>query len=338
MTAKKIAINGFGRIGRLAFRRLFEEKHQEIVAINDLSSPQNLAYLLEHDSAQGIFEKNKIQSTDTSIIVDGHEVLVFQERNPEDLPWEKLGIDLVIESTGFFRTKEKASLHLKAGAKRVVISAPAQGDVKTIVYGVNHKDITADDLIISAASCTTNCATPVIYALDKEFEINHGLLTTVHAATNDQRILDLVHTDPRRGRSVFSNIIPTHTGAAVAVTKVLPHLAGRLNGIALRIPAITGSIIDVTLELKTKNLTVEQINAAIKKYANSNELCSTLEYNDKPIVSTDVRGSIYGSVFDATITQILTGVDGRQLVKVFAWYDNEMSYVSQMIRVVDCCV
>ena len=332
MHSKKIAINGFGRIGRLTFRKIFDEGYHQIVAVNDLFDTKTLAYLLEYDSAQGLFRPGKIKYTDKSIIVDGHEILVFAERDPRDLRWKELGIDLVVESTGFFRTKEKAQAHITAGAKRVVISAPAQGEMPTIVYGVNHQTVTEQDTIISCASCTTNCATPVAYALDKEFGIKNGLLTTVHAATNDQKILDLPHLDPRRGRAVFSNIIPTHTGAAVAVGKVLPHLLGKLDGKALRIPAITGSIVDLTLTFK-KPATVEKINDVLKKYAHG-ELSEAMSYNTAPIVSSDVKGSFYGSIFDATLTQVIDTAEG-QLVKVFAWYDNEMSYVSQMVRTIN---
>lgn len=227
-----------------------------------------------------------------------------------------MGIDVVIESTGFFRTKEKAELHIKAGAKKVIISAPAQGEMPTIVYGVNHKILKAEDTIISCASCTTNCVTPLTYVLDKEFGIKEGLMTTVHAATNDQRVLDLPHNDPRRGRSVFGNIIPTHTGAAVAVGKVLTNLAGKLDGMALRIPSITGSIVDLTVKLNTK-VTVEEVNAAVKKYTNDT-LSEAMDYNTQPIVSADIIGSNYGSIFDATLTHVIEDEDGEQLVKVFA--------------------
>ncbi len=326
---KKIAINGFGRIGRLAYRELSKYNNVEVVAINDLTSPATLAYLLQYDSAQGLYKKGKIKATDNSIIIEGKEIKVFAERNPQDLPWGELGIDLVIESTGIFRTKEKANMHIEAGAKKVVISAPASGDLKTIVYGVNHKELNSEDKIISGASCTTNCLVPVSYVLEKEFGIVKGLMTTVHAATNDQKILDLPHVDLRRGRAVFSNIIPTHTGAAVAVAKVLPQLDGKLDGFALRIPSITGSVVDLTVELK-KDVTVEEVNAAMEKYANA-ELNRVLEYNKDAIVSVDVKGSSYGSIFDSTTTKVMT-VDNKQLVKILAWYDNELSYVSQMIR------
>ncbi len=326
---KKIAINGFGRIGRLAFRKLWKEKSVEVVAINDLTDAKTLAYLLEHDTAQGLFLKGKISYKEGKLIVDGKEIIVCSEREPNNLPWKQLGVDIVIESTGFFRTKEKAQLHIDAGAKKVVISAPASGEMPTIVFGVNHKELTKEDTIISGASCTTNCLVPLVYVLNKEFGLKRGLMTTIHAATNDQRILDLPHSDLRRGRSVFNNIIPTDTGAAIAVGKVMPEMNGKLDGYSLRIPAVTGSIVDLTCELE-KNVTAEEINQAMEKYAKG-YLSKTMEYNDQPIVSTDVYGSSFGSIFDATLTKVIE-TDGKQMVKVFSFYDNEMSYVSQMIR------
>ncbi|WP_368486827.1 type I glyceraldehyde-3-phosphate dehydrogenase [Spiroplasma sp. DGKH1] len=324
----KIAINGFGRIGRLAFRKLFEEKNVEIVAINDLTNAKTLATLLEFDSAHGKWMSGKISAEEGAIIVDGKKIIVCVEKDPKALPWGKLGIDVVIESTGRFADKAGASLHLEAGAKKVMISAPAKGEgIKTIVYNVNHKDLTKDDTIISGASCTTNCLAPVAKVLDEKFGIEKGYMTTVHAVTNDQRLLDLAHDDVRRARAAFANIVPTKTGAAAAVALVLPQLKGKLDGMALRVPTITGSIVDLAVELK-KNVTIDEINNAMKAAASE-----TLGYNTQPIVSTDIIGESHGSIFDATLTKIVE-VDGKQLVKVYSWYDNEMSYVSQMVRTV----
>ncbi|GAA6238184.1 MAG: type I glyceraldehyde-3-phosphate dehydrogenase [Spiroplasma phoeniceum] len=322
----KIAINGFGRIGRLAFRRLFDEKNVEIVAINDLTAAKTLATLLELDSAQGGWKRGKIFSEEGVIIVDGKKINVYAKKDPAELPWGKLGIDVVVESTGFFADRAGASKHITAGAKKVLISAPAKGtDVKTIVYNVNHKKIKKEDTIISGASCTTNCLAPMAKVLDEEFGIEKGYMTTVHAVTNDQRLLDLAHDDLRRARAAFSNIVPTKTGAAAAVALVLPHLEGRFDGMALRVPTITGSIVDLAVELK-KTTTVEEINNAMKAAASE-----TFGYNTEPIVSSDIIGETHGSIFDATLTKIIER-DGKQLVKVYAWYDNEMSYVSQMVR------
>ena len=323
----KIAINGFGRIGRLAFRRLWEQK-VKVVAINDLTDPKTLAHLLKYDSAHGKFLADKISYDDQNIIVNGTKIKIFSEREPNKLPWGKLGIDLVIESTGFFRTKEKASLHIEAGAKKVVISAPASKDIKTIVYNVNHTILNKSDVIISGASCTTNCLAPIVNVLDKNFGIVKGNMTTIHSATNDQRLLDLPHNDLRRGRAVFGNIIPTSTGAAVAVGLVLPQLNGKLDGSALRIPTITGSLVDLTVELN-KIVTVEKINDVMKKASND-----TLAYNVDEIVLTDIIGETHGSIFDSTLTKVMSVKGTKQLVKVFAWYDNEYSYVCQLIRTV----
>lgn len=329
--AKKVAINGFGRIGRLAFRKLWDNKDVELVAINDLTDPKTLAYLLEHDSAHGLFHPGKVSSKDGAIIVDGKEVKVFAERDAANLKWGDLGVDLVIESTGFYTDREKAKAHLEAGAKKVLISAPAKGDLKTIVYGVNQNDIKPEDDIISAASCTTNCLTPLADVLNKKFGIKQGLMTTVHAVTNDQRLLDLPHSDLRRGRAAAWNIIPTTSGAAVAVGKALPELNGRMDGFALRVPVITGSITDLTVELN-KNTSAEEINAAVKEAVNADKaLGEAMAYNDQPIVSSDIVGESHGSVFDATLTKVIEN-DGTQLVKVFAWYDNESSYTSQFVR------
>ncbi|HBB28089.1 MAG TPA: type I glyceraldehyde-3-phosphate dehydrogenase [Clostridiales bacterium] len=326
----KVAINGFGRIGRLAFRLLSESSEFDIVAINDLTDAESLAYLLKYDTAQGNFMVDKISHHDDKIVVDGKEITIYAEKEPENLPWAKLAIDIVIECTGRFTSKEKAEKHIKAGAKKVVISAPASGDVKTIVYNVNHEILDGSETVVSAASCTTNCLAPVAKALNDEFGIVKGYMTTVHAYTNDQSILDLPHPKgiySRRGRAAAANIVPSSTGAAQAVGLVLPELNGKLDGVALRVPTITGSIVDLVVQLK-KYTTVEEINAAVKKASNE-----TLGYTEDPIVSSDVIGSRYGSVFDALSTKTME-VDGEQMVKVFAWYDNEMSYTAQLVRTV----
>lgn len=326
--AVKVAINGFGRIGRLAFRLMNESSDFEIVALNDLTDAESLAYLLKYDTAQGRYKNDSISFEGNSIIVDGKEVKVYSERDPENLPWKELGVDVVLECTGFFTSKDSAGKHLKAGAKKVVISAPAKGDLKTIVYNVNHEELDGSEAIISGASCTTNCLAPVVKALDDAFGVERGFMTTVHAYTNDQNTLDGPHPKgihARRARAAAENIVPTTTGAAVAVGLVLPHLQGKLDGMALRVPTVTGSAVDLVVELK-KNVTVEAVNAAVKAAANE-----TLGYTEDPIVSSDTIGMSFGSLFDAQSTSLLE-TDGKQLVKVLAWYDNEMSYVSQMVR------
>jgi glyceraldehyde 3-phosphate dehydrogenase len=330
---KKIAINGFGRIGRLTFRQLFELGNVEIVAINDLTDPATLAYLLEHDTAQGVFHKGKVSSKEGAIVVDGKEIKIYAERNAADLPWGELGIDLVVEATGFYADREKAQAHINAGAKKVIISAPATGNLKTIVFGVNHKTLTSEDVVLSGASCTTNCLSPMAKVLDEKFGIVKGLMTTVHAVTNDQRLLDLPHSDLRRARAAGYNIIPTKTGAAAAVGKVLTNLNGKLDGLALRVPVITGSIVDLSVELG-KNVTVDEINKAVKDaLAADKDLAAAMDYNTDPIVSSDIIGSKFGSIFDATMTKVME-VEGKQMVKVFAWYDNENSFTSQFVRTI----
>lgn len=327
--AVKVAINGFGRIGRLAFRQLFNQKNIEIVAINDLGKVEALAYLLKYDSAHRSWNVDKIKADASKniITVAGKTIKVCKETDPKLLPWKELGVDVVIESTGRFTEKDKAQAHIDAGAKKVVISAPAKGDLKTIVYNVNHKTLNKNDTIISAASCTTNCLAPVVNVLENEYGIVKGWMTTIHAATNDQRLLDLEHSDFRRGRSALANIVPASTGAAAAIGLVIPDVKGKLDGTAMRVPLITGSIVDLTIELK-KNVTVEEINTLMKKHANE-----SLGYTEDPIVSTDIIGSSFGSIFDATLTKVMT-INGKQIVKVFSWYDNEMSYVSQLVRTV----
>jgi len=328
--AVKVAINGFGRIGRLAFRLMNEDANYEVVAINDLNDAKTLAYLLKYDSAQGRYKSDSISNKENSIVVDGKEIQIYAERDPEVLPWGKLGVDVVLECTGFFTDKDKAMKHVKAGAKKVVISAPAKGDLKTICFNVNHKDLDGSEQVISAASCTTNCLAPVAKALDDAFGIVKGYMTTVHAYTNDQATLDAPHgkdINSRRGRAAAANIVPTTTGAAAAVGLVLPQLKGKMDGIALRVPVITGSAVDLVVELKNK-VTKESVNAAIKAAANE-----TLGYTEDPIVSSDTIGMSYGSLFDAQMTSVME-VDGQQLVKVLSWYDNEMSYVYQMVRTI----
>ena len=328
--AVKVAINGFGRIGRLAFRLMQDNADFEIVALNDLTDAESLAYLLKYDTAQGRYKQDAISFEGSSIIVDGKEIKVYAERDPENLPWKELGVDVVLECTGFFTSKDKAGKHIKAGAKKVVISAPAKGDIKTIVYNVNHDILDGTEEIISGASCTTNCLAPMVKVLDDNFGVVRGFMTTVHAYTNDQNTLDGPHPKgihARRARAAAENIVPTTTGAAAAVGLVLPHLNGRLDGMALRVPTVTGSAVDLVVELE-KNVTAEDVNNAVKAAANE-----TLGYTEDPVVSSDTIGMHYGSLFDAQMTSILD-TDGKQLVKVLAWYDNEMSYVAQMVRTI----
>ncbi|QGS52253.1 type I glyceraldehyde-3-phosphate dehydrogenase [Spiroplasma tabanidicola] len=330
---KKIAINGFGRIGRLAFRQLFLEKDVEIVAINDLTDSKTLAYLLQYDSAHRSFMKGKVTAKEGAIVVDGKEIKILAEKDASQLPWGSMGVDLVIECTGFYVSKEKSQAHIDAGAKKVIISAPATGDLKTIVFGVNHKTLESSDQIVSAASCTTNCLAPMAKVINEKFGIVKGLMNTIHAVTNDQRLLDLPHSDLRRGRAAAWNIIPSKTGAAAAVGKVLPELNGKLDGLALRVPVITGSIVDLTCEL-SKNASAEDINKAIQEAVKADkDLGQALEYSVDPIVSGDIIGSHYGSVFDSTLTRVME-VEGKQLVKVFSWYDNENSFTSQFVRTI----
>ena len=327
--AVKVAINGFGRIGRLAFRQMFGAEGYEIVAINDLTSPDMLAHLLKYDSAQKRYEKaDTVVSGEDSITVDGKTIKIYAEKDANDLPWGEIGVDVVLECTGFYTSKEKSMAHINAGAKHVIISAPAKGDLKTVVYNVNHEILTGDEKIISAASCTTNCLAPVVDVLDREFGIVKGYMTTVHAYTNDQASLDIAHKKghmARRGRACAANIVPASTGAASAIGLVCPNLAGKLDGMAMRVPVPTGSVVDLTLELE-KPVTKEEINDVLK--ANTNE---TMEFTMDPIVSSDVIGRRCGSLVDGLSTSVLD-VDGKQLVKVVSWYDNEMSYTAQMVR------
>ncbi|MGL4950544.1 MAG: type I glyceraldehyde-3-phosphate dehydrogenase [Mycoplasma sp.] len=329
--SKKIAINGFGRIGRLVFRKIAESsalsKEFDIVGINDLTSASTLAHLLKYDSAQGKF-KGEVSSDETNLIVNGKKIPVFAERDPANLPWGKLNVDVVVESTGIFTSMEGAKKHITAGAKKVAISAPAkEKEVKTIVFGVNDSELNKEDIIISGASCTTNCLAPVAYPINKKFGITSGLMTTIHAYTGDQRLVDAPHSDLRRARAGAANIVPTSTGAAKAIGLVLPELNGKLDGFALRVPTITGSIVDLTFEL-AKPATKDELNKVVQEFAKTT---AALDYNTDEIVSSDIIGSDAGSIFDATLTKVME-VDGKKLYKVIAWYDNEMSYVSQFVR------
>jgi len=324
----KIAINGFGRIGRLAFRQMFHKDGIEIVAINDLTSPEMLAYLLKYDSAQKKYElADTISYTDDSIIVDGEEIRIYKEPEPVNLPWKELGVDVVLECTGFFTSKEKSNAHIEAGAKKVIISAPA-GDIPTIVYGVNEETLSNEDNIISAASCTTNCLAPMAKFLNDYAKIESGIMTTVHAYTGDQMLLDGPHRkgNLRRARAAAVNIVPNSTGAAKAIGLVIPELDGKLIGSAQRVPVPDGSItlLDVVVE---KTVTKDEINAYMKS-----KTSESFGYTEEDIVSTDIIGDTHGSVFDATQTKTISLPDGKTLVQVVAWYDNENSYTSQMVR------
>lgn len=324
----KVAINGFGRIGRLVFRIMEEDPNFEVVAINDLTDAYQLAYLLKYDTSHRNYRVNEIFSEGNELIVGSRKIKIFSELDPKNLPWKELGIDEVFECTGKFTDKDSAYSHIIAGAKKVIISAPAKGDLKTIVYNVNHDTLDGTEQVISAASCTTNCLAPVLKVLNDNFGIEKGYMTTVHAYTNDQSVLDVAHkkgAQSRRGRASAANIVPSTTGAATAIGKVIPELNGKLSGNALRVPTTTGSIIDLTLELK-KNVTVEEINSTFKNNANE-----TLGYTEDPIVSSDIIGSHLGALVDSLLTEVLD-VDGKQLVKVVAWYDNEMGYSAQMVR------
>lgn len=323
----KVAINGFGRIGRLALRKMMEQPEKfQIVAINDLTDSHMLAHLLKYDSSQGRFNGEVVEE-EGAFVVNGQEILVISERNPENLPWGEMGVDIVLECTGLFTSKEKAEAHIKAGAKKVLISAPATGDVKTIVYNVNSDIIDGSETVVSGASCTTNCLAPMAKVLNDKFGIVEGLMTTIHAYTNDQNTLDGPHKkgDLRRARTAAANIIPNTTGAAKAIGLVIPKLAGKLDGAAQRVPVPTGSITELVCVLE-KNTSVEEINAAMKAAANE-----SFGYTEEELVSTDIVGISYGSLFDATLTKVMD-VAGKQLVKTVAWYDNEMSYTSQLVR------
>ena len=325
----KVAINGFGRIGRLAFRQMITGTDFDIVAINDLTSAEDLAYLLKYDTNHRRFHEDKIRSVDNYLVINNiKKIPVYAEKDPSNLPWKDLDVDLVLECTGLFTKYEDAMKHIEAGAKKVLISAPGKGEMKTVVYGVNDDVLDGSEQIVSAASCTTNCLAPVVHVLDKEFGIVKGYMSTIHAYTNDQVTLDIAHKKgfaSRRGRACAMNIIPASTGAASAIGKVLPNLAGKLNGVAYRVPVSDGSMIDLVLELN-KNVTSEEINQALEKNVND-----TLKVTNDPIVSSDVIGMKCGSLVDMRLTNVLD-VDGKQLVKVVAWYDNEMGYTTQMMK------
>ncbi len=327
----KIAINGFGRIGRLAFRQIFADDSMEIVAINDLTDTEMLAHLLKYDSVQGGYKGHTVTWDKDSITVDGHDIPIYAEADASKLPWKELGVDIVLECTGFYTTKAKSQAHIDAGAKKVVISAPAGSDLKTIVYGTNHETLTADDHIISAASCTTNCLAPMAKALNNYREVRTGFMTTIHAYTGDQMILDGPHRkgDLRRARAGAINIVPNSTGAAKAIGLVIPELDGKLIGSAQRVPVPSGSItiLDATLKDETDSVTVEGINAAMKAAADE-----SFGYTEEELVSSDIIGMEYGSLFDATQTLAQRCGTNIYEVRVVAWYDNENSYVSQMVR------
>ena len=326
----KVAINGFGRIGRLVFRLMEEDNDFEVVAINDLTDSEQLAYLLKYDTSHRNYRINEISFDEDNLIIGNRKIRIYKELDPANLPWGELDIDAVYECTGKFTSKEKAEAHIKAGAKKVIISAPAKGDVKTIVYGVNEHTLDGSEQIISAASCTTNCLAPVADALNKAFGIEIGYMSTVHAYTNDQTVLDIAHkkgAKSRRGRAAASNIIPATTGAASALGKVIPALDGKLDGMAFRVPVITGSVVDLTVKLN-KKVTVEEVNEMFKRSTNQ-----TLSYTEDPIVSSDVIGSHFGAVVDGLSTSVVNNGE-EELVKVVAWYDNEMSYSAQMVRTV----
>lgn len=324
----KIAINGFGRIGRLVFRIMESDPELEVVAINDLTDSEQLAYLLKYDTNHRVYHKDDINYDDTGIIINGRHVNVYSEMEPTNLPWRELGVDLVFECTGKFVDKNKAYSHIEAGAKKVIISAPAKGDVKTIVYNVNDDILDGSEEIISAASCTTNCLAPVLKVLQENFGIVKGFMTTIHAYTNDQVTLDVAHKKgiaSRRGRACAMNIVPSSTGAATAIGKVIPELSGKLSGGAMRVPVSDGSLVDLTLELE-KNTSIEEVNKVFRDNVNE-----TLHYTDDPIVSSDIISSDCGATVDSRLTDVIE-VDGKQLVKVVAWYDNEMGYSAQMVR------
>ena len=325
--ALNVAINGYGRIGRNILRALFETNRQQditIVAINDLSGAEVAAHLTQYDTVHGHFN-GKVVLEEDQLIVNGHRIKLFAERDPRQLPWRDLGVDIVYECTGIFASKEKAAVHLQAGAKKVLISAPAGSDVKTIVYGVNHDTLTMDDVVVSNASCTTNCLAPLVQPLHATLGVENGLMTTIHAYTNDQVLTDVAHSDLRRARSATQSMIPTKTGAAAAVGLVLPELAGKLDGFAIRVPVINVSIVDLTF-ITTRDTHVEEVNTIVKQASESN-LQGILAYNDQPLVSHDFNHCAASSTFDASLTKV---IDGRT-VKVLAWYDNEWGFSNRML-------
>jgi glyceraldehyde 3-phosphate dehydrogenase len=326
MSSVKVAINGFGRIGRLAYRQIYKMEGIEVVAINDLTSPKVLAHLLKYDSAQGRFDQ-EVKATENSIVVNGEEVKIYAHKNPAEIPWKEHAVDVVLECTGFFTDKDKAEAHITAGARKVVISAPATGDLKTIVFNVNHDILDGNETVISCASCTTNCLAPMAKTLDDKYGIITGLMTTIHAYTNDQNTQDAPHPkgDLRRARAAAANIVPNSTGAAKAIGLVLPGLKGKLDGGAQRVPTLTGSLTELVTVLG-KKVTIEEVNASMKAAVNE-----SFGYTEDEIVSSDIVGMLYGSLFDATQTRVISAGE-HQLVKTVSWYDNEMSYVSQLVR------
>lgn len=329
--AVKVAINGFGRIGRLAFRQMFGAEGYEVVAINDLTDPKMLAHLLKYDSAQRKYEKgDTVVAKESSIVVEGKEIIIYKESNAKNLPWGEIGVDVVLECTGFYTSKEKAQAHIEAGAKKVVISAPAGNDLPTIVFGVNEDTLTSSDNIISAASCTTNCLAPMAATLHKLAVIEKAFMTTIHAYTGDQMLLDGPHKsgDLRRARAAAINIVPNSTGAAKAIGLVIPDLAGKLDGAAQRVPTPTGSLTEL-VSVVNKTVTADEVNAAMKA-----AISNSFGYTEEEIVSSDIIGITVGSLFDATQTKVTSLDGGKTLVKTVSWYDNENSYTSQMVRTI----
>ncbi len=323
----KIAINGFGRIGRLAFKSLIQRNNLEVVAINDLTDPATLAHLLKYDSVHGRFD-GTVSADGDALVVNGNKITIYAERDPKNLPWGQLGVEIVLESTGFFTNEEGAGGHLQAGAKRVVISAPAKGNIPTVVLGVNDDILTGEETLLSNASCTTNCLAPMAKILDDNFGMEKGYISTIHAYTSDQRLQDSPHKDLRRGRAAAYSIVPTSTGAAKAVGLVLPHLKGKLDGVAMRVPIPDGSLTDLVALLKN-DVTAEEINAAMKKAAD-NEMKGILEYTEDPIVSIDIVGNPHSCIFDSK----MTSANGN-LVKVIGWYDNEAGYSSRAADLIE---
>ena len=326
MAKKRIAINGFGRIGRLVYRQIYNMEGIDVVAVNDLTNPKVLAHLLKYDTAQGRFNED-VKAGEDRIFVNGEDIMVYAQKDPSQIPWAAHDVDVVLECTGFFADKTKAEAHLAAGAKKVVISAPATGDLKTVVFNVNHDILDGSETVISCASCTTNCLAPMAQVLEKEFGIVSGLMTTIHAYTNDQNTQDAPHAkgDLRRARAAAQNIVPNSTGAAKAIGLVLPSLKGKLDGGAQRVPTLTGSLTELFTILE-KEVSVEVVNAAMKAAANE-----SFGYTEDEIVSSDIIGTMYGSLFDATQTKVIKN-GNAQLVKTVSWYDNEMSYVAQLVR------
>jgi glyceraldehyde 3-phosphate dehydrogenase len=328
MKKTRVAINGFGRIGRVSFRIMNENPSIEIVAINDLTDTRTLAHLLKYDSVHGRYGKT-VSAEEKALIVNNKKINVYAEKDPANLPWKNLEIDIVIESTGFFLDKETAGKHITAGAKKVIVSAPPKtNDIKTVVIGINDDILSKDDIIVSNASCTTNCAAPMIKVLDENWGVEDGYITTVHSYTGDQRLHDAPHKDLRRARAAAISIVPTSTGAAKAITKIFPHLDGKLGGCGMRVPVPDGSLTDITCVLK-KNVTVEEINAAFKKAASTN-LSGILEYTEDPIVSVDIVGNPHSCIYDAEFTSVV-----GNMVKVIGWYDNEYGYSSRLLDLVE---